>query len=928
MARAYQQMTLGPNESAEDFVDQLFKAIENTPQDSLKHRPLPQNPNILTFSTSSSLQHNTELWEKTCPVCRPIVRDLKVFCTPQDEQFTFRDQNIFIGWNVVFSSMASAIVTGEASAQDLDSTGDLPERHDQNEDARGSDGIVETEELQMEQRESYSGTSGEEAWDTETGDGKVIGKAAFCEFCAYFACLMFDDSMYQFSTSNDGTGDFEVHDCCCMRSMTDSKKVEKIAKKLFEYAEKFGQQAQIEFVIQPIDYDLKQQHFGRLRFQAYSRSPTISDQDLLNILGMRRELVLEVYGIPGQFSGDLPSIAHRPVSTSPEYWAGAGKEWLSTCISSHESCQSPIEGPLPSRVVEILDDENIRLVSGVHEVDSFYATLSYCWGGPQEIALTEETIAEKQNGFKITSLPATLKDAITVTRELGIKYIWIDSLCIIQDSKDDMLRELPRMAGYYANSYLTISASTIKCTFPFLSSEGICKKHPGSTIPKDLVPLRLLISPEFEVVSQKDGGTDRVGTRFSKDIMDWVLVRKEHPYFLFWEPIYKRGWTFQERVLSPRNLLFGGRLVWQCHSSQESFGGVTSWDDDASNVDHRMIGRLLVNAQNNKKKQEAPAGAETANKEQYDVWYKSVEEYTRRELSVSNDKLPAISALAQVFQDLTGDEYLAGIWRGDFLRGLLWSTYPTLTLSKPALWRAPSWSWVSNDNEVSYKGIPPPNSVSVARVLTSQVVTLSSIVPHGEIISATLEIEGPVWEFDKKVTIWLMQEENKLPGLEDTPEYRNQSIISSFSKNMKIDAGCQSWEPPDGHVFLVLLATPVKAQSNKAPDSKQEYNDSEPSGSGLGTELDSETIKDEDTKHLDEPTPNIDIDEKTRVAEPNSESSTNREGYSLSGLVLGPVVGTTHSDLKYERLARFTSIGVAICDYRDLAKVCRKLSIV
>lgn len=301
MPRAYQRRTLGPNESTKDFVDRLFKDIKDMPQDSLRHRPLPQNPKILTLKGDSSLQHNTELWKETCPVCRPIVRDLKVFCVPHDdEQSIFQDQNIFICWNVVFSSMASAIVTGEASAQNLDSTGDFPERHDQNEGARGNDGTVDTEELQTKQGESSSGASGEEAWDTETGNGKVIGKAAFCEFCAYFACSMFDDSMYHFSTSADGTGNFEVNDCCCMQSMTDSKKVKEIAKKFIEYAEKFGQHAQIQFVIQPIDCDLKQQHFGRLRFQAYSRSPTISDQDLENILGLGRELVLEVYGIPGR----------------------------------------------------------------------------------------------------------------------------------------------------------------------------------------------------------------------------------------------------------------------------------------------------------------------------------------------------------------------------------------------------------------------------------------------------------------------------------------------------------------------------------------------------------------------------------------------------------------------------------------------------
>jgi hypothetical protein len=299
MPRAYQQMTLGPDESTKDFVDRLFKAMKDMPQDSLKHRPLPQNPNILTFRASSGLQRNTELWKETCSVCRPIVRDLKVFCTPQEELSTFQDRNIFICWNVVFSSLASVIVTEKASNQDLDSTGEPRERRSQDEDARGNNGIVQTE-LQTKQRDLSPGTSREEAWDTETGDGKVLGTWNFCEFCAYFACLMFDDPMYQFSTSGDGTGDFEVDDCCCMQSLADSKKVEEIAKKLLGYAKKFGQQAQIEFVIQPIDYDIEEQHFGRLRFQAYSRSPTISDQDLLDILGMRRELVLEVYGIPGK----------------------------------------------------------------------------------------------------------------------------------------------------------------------------------------------------------------------------------------------------------------------------------------------------------------------------------------------------------------------------------------------------------------------------------------------------------------------------------------------------------------------------------------------------------------------------------------------------------------------------------------------------
>jgi hypothetical protein len=299
MPVAYQHMTLNPNESSKDFVGRVVKAIEEMPQRTLKHRPLPQNSKILTFRTNSSLQYNTELWKDTCPMCRSIVTDLKVFCMFQLVQSTFHDENIFICWNMGFSRLASAIMTRENSVHELEGTEDVPEEPDQNEGIRGNGGIIKTEEQQMKQAESGPLCNNDMARDTETGDGKAIGEASFCQFCAYFACLMFDYSIYQFSTSCGETGDFGVDDRCCMQSMADSK-IGEVAKKLLGYSEKFGQEAEIEYIIQPIDYDPERQHFSILRFQAYSRSPTISNEDLFNILGMRRELVLEVYSVLGE----------------------------------------------------------------------------------------------------------------------------------------------------------------------------------------------------------------------------------------------------------------------------------------------------------------------------------------------------------------------------------------------------------------------------------------------------------------------------------------------------------------------------------------------------------------------------------------------------------------------------------------------------
>jgi hypothetical protein len=174
-----------------------------------------------------------------------------------------------------------------------------------------------------------------------------------------------------------------------------------------------------------------------------------------------------------------------------------------------------------------------------------------------------------------------------------------------------------------------------------------------------------------------------------------------------------------------------------------------------------------------------------------------------------------------------------------------------------------------------------------------------------------------------------MQEENELPAVEDTLGYRNQFAIGLFSKNRKIDAGCQSWESPDGHIFLCFLATPVKVRSDITPDSNQASKSSEPSGSELDTESQLDTTKDEGATNSEECTTTIDKVVQAEVAEPSSTSSTTQQGYSLSGLILGPVNGSAHSnDLKYERLARFTSIGVVIKDNRDLAKLNRKISIV
>jgi hypothetical protein len=296
MPREIVQLECRPGDSTNDFVAQIMEAMKGMQLDKFSARPLPQDPTILTYETEPRLQDKAELWENTCPVCRPIVRDLKVFCLPQEA--TFEEQNVFIKWEVIFSNLASALTPVETLDAGLNiNSKDADENHrkdtDQGEQLAGDEG------LKMHQAKPISDLGKNNYSDNRNNVGNDDAESDFCHFCAYFACMVFDDPLYEFGLSSDGIDEFEMG-CCCMEAMAESERTKKVAKKLVGYAEKFGQDAGISFLIQPIDYSVESQSFGKIRFQAYKMSHSMSQQDLLDILGFRRELVLEVYGIPGE----------------------------------------------------------------------------------------------------------------------------------------------------------------------------------------------------------------------------------------------------------------------------------------------------------------------------------------------------------------------------------------------------------------------------------------------------------------------------------------------------------------------------------------------------------------------------------------------------------------------------------------------------
>ena len=151
------------------------------------------------------------------------------------------------------------------------------------------------------------------------------------------------------------------------------------------------------------------------------------------------------------------------------------RQRLGECLTSHANCQRLNPHIRPPRLIDVQssgpDMVQLRLLDST-KFDP-YAALSYCWGASQAIKTTLSSLIAHEAGIPVASLPQTLQDAIRVTREIGIDFLWIDSLYIIQDSPNELAKEVANMSYYYGNALVTLSASVSKsCSEGFLNGKG------------------------------------------------------------------------------------------------------------------------------------------------------------------------------------------------------------------------------------------------------------------------------------------------------------------------------------------------------------------------------------------------------------------------------------------------------------------------
>jgi hypothetical protein len=476
------------------------------------------------------------------------------------------------------------------------------------------------------------------------------------------------------------------------------------------------------------------------------------------------------------------------------------KTWLNECESSHSFCgqRDKTNAELPTRLIEIVDAETIKLIETDGKFGQ-YVALSYCWGP----TVGKNTMTMRANfrtrlhpeGLRRAQLPPAIRDAIVITERLGIRYIWVDAICMIQDNIEDKHAELGKMSQYYRNSFLTIAASTPSSAIGFIGEIGRCEKHPDSPLPRDLVPLNAFA----HIHDSKDAGA-----------AGKVYIREENAYQLHLEPISKRAWTLQECLLAPRVLMFGSRVMWFCQHMTHSDGGVEDWSFDQNDFERTRREFQLELRKIERDGHDSGIPVTTPSQEIHDLWHRLVSAYSHRALTWSTDKLPAISAVASEFSRLTHSDYLAGLWRSNLARDLLWTT-PEASTRRPKIWRAPTWSWVSVDDAILYTKQPPKNAALLADIKEVTTVPLTAMAPFGEIEMSSLMLTAPYfpWKLDGKnrekfMEPWL-KDFQFLPGRTER-EMLFDSLKRLYDSNDKEDGvdKKKEFQMPDEVVVICL----------------------------------------------------------------------------------------------------------------------------
>lgn len=367
-----------------------------------------------------------------------------------------------------------------------------------------------------------------------------------------------------------------------------------------------------------------------------------------------------------------------PATVTEQTWELI-QTWMEICNTDHPHCcvnSETQDHRNPSRLLEIDPpglNSKIRLIEGVEiPPKARYMTLSHCWGSGQPVVLNSDTWEQFRDSFAISDLPKTFQDAVKITKRLHVKYLWIDSLCIIQGSQEDWAKESGRMASVYGGSYCNIAAS------------GASDCNGGCLGPRAQIS-------QYRPVRVVRNTVETPSSRYLDNHFDFVCVQVGPEWReLDRCPLACRAWVFQERALAPRTLHFGlSQLYWECNQHlvceryPESPGAIVS----LMSRSYKLLNKLL---------QQPTDLIWWRYPELKRAWVDFMSDYSASRLTYDTDRLVAMAGIVDRFVEGLQDDFLGGLWRKRLVSQLLWRRANTRAYGRRAReYIAPSWSWVS-----------------------------------------------------------------------------------------------------------------------------------------------------------------------------------------------------------------------------------------
>jgi hypothetical protein len=475
---------------------------------------------------------------------------------------------------------------------------------------------------------------------------------------------------------------------------------------------------------------------------------------------------------------------------------------MSECCTQHESCKRHLESPLPTRVLSVgSSDADIRLVE-LTNVPARYVTLSHCWGHKQPLRTTTANFEDMKKSIDATSLPIVFQQAIWIVRMLKIEYIWIDSLCIIQDSQSDWELESLQMCDYYENSFLTISTATSSnSTVPFLGPRD-----------KRWCPVKLQLT---NGCSNEDVYAQRIPSEPEEEGM-----------------LFTRAWTWQEAAMSSRTIYFTpSELIWECLEqavpqqyipdleASERLGfskvlsilrfrldpdmyrdidspvedhcdGTSSGSESPTNIPPPGFDSQISSKAFALSRPDSPSSLSSdANMMNFvwDMWGDLVTYYSRRQLTFVTDKLPALSGVASRVHKITKTRYLAGMWEDNLGIELCWAReyrgyqdLPTLSTE----YVAPSWSWASIPGAVKSRVERMISTFEPGFTIVEANAYVPGLNPFGRVTAGYIVMRGQVAEAmltcdDPETSLYY-----EISGLTDKWGFSPDSILVSNNGNV------------------------------------------------------------------------------------------------------------------------------------------------